>query len=292
VPGATPVTTPPGDTVATAGALVAHVTVRPVRVLPLSSLVVALNVTLLRTWMVAVPGLTVTVATGTGTTATVAVPLLPSLLAVIVTVPGATPVTTPPGDTVATAGALVAHVTVRPVRVLPLASLVVALSVTLLCTQTVAVSGLTVTVATGTGVTVTVAVAVRPSIVAVMIAVPGARALTSPPSDTVAAFALELDHVTARPGSAAPPASRAVAVSWANCPTINASEVGVISTVATGTSVTVRVAASLLTSLVAVIVTTPGATAVARPDELTVATASLLLDQVVGRSVSAFWLSS
>jgi hypothetical protein len=98
-------------------------------VLPFASFVVALNVTVPATTMVAVGGLTVTVATGASVTVTVVDPVLPSLVAVIVAVPGLTPVTTPLVETVATPDALVVHVTVRPVSVLPLASLRVAVSV-------------------------------------------------------------------------------------------------------------------------------------------------------------------
>jgi hypothetical protein len=74
-------------------------------------------------------GLTATVATGTGTTVTVAVPVLPSLVAVIVTVPTDTPVTAPPADTVAIAVLPELHVTGRPFSTTPFASRVIAVSV-------------------------------------------------------------------------------------------------------------------------------------------------------------------
>ena len=74
------------------------------------------------------------------------------------------------------------------------------------------VGGLTATVATGTGITVTAAVPLFPSLVAVMVAVPGATAVTKPLAETVAtAVALE-DQVTGR-GSGFPSASRGVATS-------------------------------------------------------------------------------
>ncbi len=66
-----------------------------------------------------------TEATGTGDTATVAVPLLPSLVAVIVAEPAAFAVTRPAVLTVATVALLVAHVIVRPVSTLPAESFVV-----------------------------------------------------------------------------------------------------------------------------------------------------------------------
>jgi len=71
---------------------------------------------------VAAAGLNVTEATGTLVTVRADVPLCPSLVAVIVAEPAATPVTWPLADTVATAGLLVAHVTARPVRAVPVES--------------------------------------------------------------------------------------------------------------------------------------------------------------------------
>jgi hypothetical protein len=80
---------------------------------------------------VAFAGETVTDATGTPPTETVADPLAPSLDAVIVAVPLATPVTTPLEFTVATDVLLLVHPTIRPLRVFPTASFVVAVNVTL-----------------------------------------------------------------------------------------------------------------------------------------------------------------
>ena len=61
----------------------------------------------------AVAGATITVATGAISTLTVAVPLTLSLVAVIVTLPGVSPVTVPVDDTVATAVLLELHATTR-----------------------------------------------------------------------------------------------------------------------------------------------------------------------------------
>src|SRR5258708_18985381 len=124
-PAVTPVTKPLPFTAATAGALLAHVTTRPERALPLASLGVAVSCTVWPTPTLAVAGDTATEATGAGTAATdtSAAPLWPSLVALIMAPPTATPVTTPLLSTVATAGALLAHVTTRPLRALPLASL-------------------------------------------------------------------------------------------------------------------------------------------------------------------------
>src|SRR2546430_4518576 len=71
--------------------------------------------------------------------------------------------------------------------------------------------GVTSTVATGTFVTVTDEVPLFPSLVAVIVAVPGVTPDTSPPLLTVATVVLELDHVTVRPERGAPPASLGVA---------------------------------------------------------------------------------
>src|SRR5206468_12436656 len=127
-PAVTPVTRPLAVTVAPDAALVAHVSVRPETGLPAESFGVAVSSSVPPTDLPATAGLTVTDATGTGVTVTVAVPLFPSLVAVIVAVPTVTPVTSPVADTVATDVALVAHVTTRPDRGFPAASLGVAVS--------------------------------------------------------------------------------------------------------------------------------------------------------------------
>src|SRR5256885_11484099 len=75
-------------------------------------------------------------------TVTVAVPLFPPLVAVIVAVPAPTPVTSPAALTLATPGLLVAHVIVRPVRARPNESCGVPLICTVLPTDTLAVGGL------------------------------------------------------------------------------------------------------------------------------------------------------
>src|SRR5437870_11132126 len=81
-------------------------------------------------------------------TVSAAVPLWPSLVAVIVAVPPATPIASPLPLTVA-AVLLLAHVTVRPVSVFPAASLVTAASCAVPPTERVADAGLTVTNTTG-----------------------------------------------------------------------------------------------------------------------------------------------
>src|SRR2546427_678738 len=78
-----------------------------------------------------------------------AVPLSPSLVAVMVAAPSATPCPRPVVETVTTAVLLLDHVTVRPVSTLPLASFGVAVSCSAWPTWTGAAVGGTSTVATG-----------------------------------------------------------------------------------------------------------------------------------------------
>src|SRR6266849_3506611 len=149
-PAATPVTNPVEFTVATAALLLAQVTTRPVSTFPFASAVVAVSCTVWPTSTVGVGGATVTDATG-GMTVSAAVPGCPSLVAVIVAEPAATPVTSPVGLTVATVALLVVHVTVRPVSTLLAASLVVAVSCAVPASPIVAIGGETVTDATAGG---------------------------------------------------------------------------------------------------------------------------------------------
>ena len=75
-------------------------------------------------------GVTSTDATGTLVTVIDAVPLFPSLVAVIVAEPGVTPETSPELVTVATDVLLLDQVTARPESAAPFASLGVAVSCT------------------------------------------------------------------------------------------------------------------------------------------------------------------
>src|SRR2546428_194076 len=180
VPAVPPVTSPPALTPATDALLVAHVTTGPASRSPAASWGFAASCTACPTVTLAVAGLTVTDATGTFVTVTVAVPFCPSLVAVMVAAPAALPVTSPLALTVAMAPLLVAHVTTRPVSTLPAASLGVAVNCTACPTVRLAAAGLTATDATGTTLTVIAAVPLWPSLVAVIVAVPAAAPLTSP----------------------------------------------------------------------------------------------------------------
>src|SRR5436309_1374696 len=286
VPAALPVTSPLAVTVATAVLLLPQLTVRPDNGLPLASFGVAVSCTVWPTGTDAVLGLTVTDATGTVLTVTVAVPLCPSLVAVIVAAPAVTPVTTPLPLTVATAVLLLPQLTGRPDNGLPLASFGVAVSCTVWPTGTDAVLGLTVTDATGTVLTVIVAVPLWPSEVAVIVAEPPAAPVTSPLPLTVATAVLLLAQLTARPDNGLPFASLGVAASCTVWPTCTDADAGLTATDATGTLVTKSAAVPLFPSLVAVSVAAPTATPVACPAPFTVATAGLLLDQVTVRPPS------
>lgn len=192
--------------------------------MPFASRRVAVIASVFPAWTLAGVGESVTVATGAGgggaVTVTVALPLTPSLVAVIPTDPAATPVTRPVDETVAVVVLALVHVMVRPVSTTLFASYVVAASVVEPPTATLAVAGVTDTRATGAGggatdVTVIVALPVTPSLRAVIVAVPAPTPLTAPLLDTVATPVFELDHVTVRLLSVEPPASRRVAVACA-----------------------------------------------------------------------------
>src|SRR5713101_2714521 len=229
VPTAAPVTSPLAVTVATDVLELAQVTVRPVSGAPFASFGVAVSCTVDPTSTVADAGATVTEATGTWTTVSAALPLCPSLVAVIVAVPATLPVTSPDALTVATVVLLLAHVTVRPVSGAPFASFGVAVSCTVVPSFTDAVAGATVTDATGTCTTVSAALPLCPSLVAVIVAVPATLPVTSPAALTVATVVLLLAHVTVRPVSGVPFASFGVDVSCTVVPSFTDAVAGVTS---------------------------------------------------------------
>src|SRR5437773_2502881 len=113
-PAAAAMTRPDPLTVATTVLLLAQVTVRPESGLPLASFGIAVSCTVCPAWSDTENGVTVTEATGTWATVTAAVPLCPSLVAVIVATPAAIPVTMPLVSTVATPDALLCQLTLGP----------------------------------------------------------------------------------------------------------------------------------------------------------------------------------
>ena len=126
-----------------------HVTVRPVRILPFASRSVTDNWTVPLVTTLAVCGLTATEATDGAETVTLAVPVLPSLVAVIVAEPVATAVTRPLLDTFATDALDEDQVIVRPPNAVPVESRGVAVNVIVSPVTSAAVVGLIDTVATG-----------------------------------------------------------------------------------------------------------------------------------------------
>jgi len=295
-PAAFAVTSPLAFTVATTVLLLAQLTTRPVSGAPLESRGVAGSCPVCATVRLRLAGVTSTVATGLFVTVTAALPLCPSLVAVIVADPAAFAVTSPLAFTVATTVLLLAHVTTRPASGAPLESRGVAVSCPVCATVRLRLAGVTSTVATGLFVTVTVALPLCPSLVAVIVADPAAFAVTSPLALTVATTVLLLAHVTTRPASGAPLESRGVAVNCPVCATVRPRLAGVTSTLATGVAtgwlVTLTAALPLRPSLVAVIVADPAAFAVTSPLPSTVATAVLLLAHVTTRPVSGAPLES
>src|SRR2546427_1907041 len=215
--------------------------------------------------IVAEAGVTATVATGTDVTAIAAVPLCPSLVAVMTAEPAARPVTSPLPLTDAGDGVELVQLTARPERVLPPASFRVAASCCVWPTWIVAEAGVTATVATGTVVTVIAAVPLCPSLVAVMTAEPAARPVTSPLLLTDATDGVALDQLTARPDSVLPLASLSVAASCCVWPTCIVAEAGVTAAGATGAFLSVVEEGPLFPWLGAVMSAGPGGPPVARP---------------------------
>ena len=285
LPAASAVTTPLAFTVATVVALLLHVTVRPVSTVPFDERSTALACTVCPTTIDESVSETSTESTGIGETVTVAVPLFPSLVAVITDVPTATAVMTPAPDTVATDGEALLHVTVRPASTPPTESRVTAVACVVVPSTIDDEASVTTTALTGTGDTVTAAVALCPSLVAVMVAVPGATAVTRPLADTVATPVADEVQLTARPVSTSLLAARVTAVPCVVCPTSSAEDANVSDTLATGVGLTVSVASPTMLSTVARITAVPLVSAVTTPAAETVATAGLLLLQATGRPV-------
>src|SRR5687768_13406235 len=158
-------------------------------------------------------------------TATKAVPLTPSTVAVIVTVPALSPVTRPVLETGAIDSLLDDHPTTRSVStVVP--ERTVGTSTTNPLTARLLDVGAMVTLVTGICLTLTSADPVLPSIVAKMTALPLPTAVTTPAADTVATKGAPDVHDAGRFGSTAPRESLAVAVRVAACPTVRSDDPG------------------------------------------------------------------
>jgi hypothetical protein len=162
--------------------------------------------------MVGEASATITDAVPAVGTVSVAEPLFPSLVAMMLAEPAPTAVTKPVLLTVATAALLDTQATVRPVSTAPLASVIVAVACVVPPIGTVEEASDTVIDATGGTTTVRFAVPLFPSLEAVMPAVPAATAVTTPAPSTVATPELLDDQVMARPVRTLLLASLAVAL--------------------------------------------------------------------------------
>ena len=123
--------------------------------------------------------------------------------------------TRPVGETVATAGLEETQLNERPVSTVPLASRAIAWSCSVWPVVRDALGGVTVMEAMGMGRTLKEPEPDLPSLVAVIVAVPIAAAVTSPAGDTLATPGLDEDQRISRPLSARPSESRTEAVNWA-----------------------------------------------------------------------------
>jgi hypothetical protein len=205
IPGATAVTNPVADTVAIPGASVLHETSRPVMTRPLASRVSAESWNVDPSARLPEGAATVTEATGAGVTVTADVPVFPSLVATIFAVPVLTAVTSPARDTVATPVFSELHVIVRPDSTPPFASTSDADACVVSTALIELLASETVIEATGASVTVIVAVPLCPSLVAEIVAVPGATAVINPVAElTVATLELSEAQRIERPVRTAP----------------------------------------------------------------------------------------
>src|SRR5215207_9735501 len=114
----------------------------------------------------------------------------------MVALPAASAHTTPTGETFATAGLLLLHVTTRPVSTFPAASFATALACALSPGKSENEAGETASEATCTCCTSTRAAALTPCADAVSVALPEATARTVPPASTAATAASEVVQTT------------------------------------------------------------------------------------------------
>jgi hypothetical protein len=214
LPTVSVVTSPLLFTVATAGLELLHLITRPVSTLPEASEVTAVACAVPPTVTDAGDSDTVTLVTGTGAAATssTALPLRPSLVAVIETAPTLTAVTAPLLFTVATAVLELLHTMARPVSTLLEASRTTTAACVTPPTVTDGADSETLTVATGAGETETDADPTTASTVALILVLPGETARTRPVDDTTATVLFADRHSTARSVNTAPVLSRTVAV--------------------------------------------------------------------------------
>ena len=291
VPAPTAVTRPLASTVATVLSLLLHITFR-LEALAGVTVAVRLRVAACPASIWAAFVFNVMPVTGIGATVMVLVAVCPPscVVTVMVAVPTDTAVTTPLVFTVATAGLLLLHIRLRLVA---LAGVMLAASDAVSPATMVKAGGFSVTPVTVMGVTVTTQLAVcEPScVVAVIIAVPTAWAVTTPCEFTEAMAVAVLCHVTLRLEALA---GNTVATRVSRPPTVI--EVALVLRVTpvtdmAGVTVTTQVAVRAPSCVVTVMVAVPCDTAVTTPLVFTVAIAELLVLHVTLRLV-AFWGST
>ncbi|HKO15638.1 MAG TPA: hypothetical protein VJU87_05325 [Gemmatimonadaceae bacterium] len=207
-------------------------------------------------------------AGGGAITLSIACPLIPSLVAVMVVLPAALVEIIPAALIEATVLFELCQVMLRPLTTFPAASRRVAVAE--LASPTTTDEGLraTETDATGAGsggaVTFSVARPVIPSLVAVMLALPTPMAVMAPAPLTVAIAVFELCQLMMRPDRRFPAASRSVALATPVWPTTTDDGVSETEMEAIGTgagAVTVSVVCPLMPSLIAVMLVFPAAAA-------------------------------
>lgn len=226
VPPPTAVTTPVAETVATPVLLLLHVIGASGITVPDASFAVAVSDTLSPMASVLRDGPTVIDATGGGRTTMVAVPGFPSLVAVIVADPAATPVTKPLASTLAMLGELLDQVNVRLASGLCWASNAAAVSCTVPERTMVSSGGETDTDDTGGGSTLIVAMPDAPPALAAIFTCPAATPVTTPAPETVAMDALPVFQNTCCPATTCPPGLMTVACSVIDPPTATLSVSG------------------------------------------------------------------
>src|SRR5690606_15493825 len=220
-----------------------------------------------------------------------ALPLLPSTVAVMVTVPVRFVFTRPFLSTSAVRLSLDFHITFL-LRSVPSAARTSAVSWTSVPLRASVNAGVTMTVAAGGGgggsFTVTAAVPDTPSDVAVTVTLPFFSAIALPCASMLSTAASLDFHTTVLPVSVVPSEAFKVAVNCWTPPVTSVTLAGETVTFATGWVVlfTVTAADPLFPSDVAVIVAVPSATAITFPVPSTVATAALLVVHETVRPVS------
>ena len=275
-PGAIPTTDPAAETVATFALLEVHVTTRPEATPPAVKRVTAETCIVEPTFNVVWGAESMMEATGSGAIINAIEPAMPSLVAVTVIPPGAIPVRSPDGETLAMAELLVVQSTLRSPTTAPAVVLTTAVSCMVPVATSDGAGAVSVILPTGTAVTASTMLPTMPSAVARIVVVPGAIALTTPDAEIEATAGFDVVQTSARSTTIAPVVVLTVAATWVVAPTTIDVETAVRMIVAIGAACTVRLALPLTPSTDAEMETVPGATALTAPVVETEAIKALL----------------